>query len=86
MDTAVVKGLAASGQMKPLETVQASIKNAARVHNIPPEAYIEIKPTNGVVQAHVVYTKTVSLLPFGLYDYVYEFDHRAVPTGYLLKQ
>jgi len=85
MDTAVVKGLAASGQMKPLEVVQASVKKAAYDYNVPPDAIVEIKPVSGVVQAHVVYTKSVTLLPFGLYNYKYNFDYVARPTGYLLK-
>ena len=85
MDTAVVKGLAASGQMKPLEVVQASVKKAAYDYNVPPDAIVDIKPVSGVVQAHVVYTKSVTLLPFGLYNYKYNFDYVARPTGYLLK-
>jgi hypothetical protein len=83
MDTAVVKGLAASGQMKPADVVKAHIQGAARSNNIPPDAVIDIKPTGKVVQAHAIYTKPVNLLPFGLYKYNYEFNYRAVPTGYL---
>jgi hypothetical protein len=86
MDTAVVRGLAASGRMKPLEVVQASIKRAAAENNVPYDAYVEVKPAGGGVQARVVYSKDVTILPFGLYTYSYNFDHTAVPTGYLLKQ
>jgi len=85
MDTAVVKGLAASGQMKPMEVVRASIERAVRENNVPPDAYIEIKPAGTVVQAHVIYTKQVQMLPFGLYKYRYDFNYLATPTGYLLK-
>lgn len=85
MDTAVVRGLSASGRIKPLEAVQASIKKASFEYDIPAEAYVEIKPVNGVVEAHVAYTKQVSMLPFGLYNYNYNFDYLAKPTGYLLK-
>ncbi len=85
MDTAVVKGLAASGQMKPLDVVQASVKKAAFDYEVPADAVVEIKPVSGVVQAHVAYTKSVPVLPFGLYRYKYNFDYLARPTGYLLK-
>jgi len=86
MDTAVVKGLATSGQLKPLDVVKASVMRAASDNNIPADAVVEIKPVAGAVQAHVVYSKKVSMLPFGLYNYSYDFNHLARPTGYLLKQ
>jgi hypothetical protein len=86
MDTAVVKGLAASGQIKPLDAVKASIKKASFDYDIPNDAFVEIKPVNGVVEAHVVYSRAVNMLPFGIYKYDYNFDYLAKPTGYLLKQ
>jgi hypothetical protein len=86
MDTAVVKGLSASGRINPLEAVQASVRKASGDYSIPPDAFVDIKPVNGVVQAHVVYTKQIHILPFGLYNYDYNFNYLARPTGYLLKQ
>jgi hypothetical protein len=86
MDTAVVKGLAASGQMKPLDVVRAHIQKAAQDYDIPQSAVIEVKPTGNVIEAHVSYSKEVNMLPFGLYRYNYQFEHRAVPIGYLTKQ
>ena len=86
MDTAVVKGLGASGRIKPLEAVTASIKRASFDYDIPEDAFVEIKPVNGVVEAHVVYSRQINMLPFGLYKYDYNFDYLAKPTGYLLKQ
>jgi hypothetical protein len=86
MDTAVVKGLAAAGRIQPVEVVQASIKKASFDYDIPAEAFVDIKPVNGVVQAHVAYTRQINMLPFGLYKYNYNFDYLARPTGYLLKQ
>ena len=85
MDTAVVKGLATSGRLKPVEVVQASINRAMYENDIPATAIIEIKPEGAVVMAHVVYSKDVNILPFGLYKYRYDFNHRATPQGYLLK-
>jgi|SRR5215204_143974 len=85
MDTAVVKGLAASGQMKPLDVVRASVEKAVRENNVPADAFVEIKPAGTVVQARISYTKQVSILPFGIYKYKYNFNYLATPSGYLLK-
>lgn len=86
MDTAVVKGLATSGRMNPIDVVKASVQKAIAENNVPPEAWVEIKPTSGgVVQAHVVYSKQISMLPFGIYKYQYNFNYLAAPTGYILK-
>jgi hypothetical protein len=85
MDTAVVKGLAASGRMKPMDIVTASVQKAAYDYDIPNDAFVEIKPEGGVVMAHVVYSQKVPILPFGIYNHEYKFDHKAAPTGYLLK-
>ena len=85
MDTAVVKGLAASGRVQPMEVVTASLKKATMDYNVPTDAFIEVKPVNGVVEAHVQYQKQVNMLPFGMYKYTYNFDHIARPTGYLMK-
>ena len=85
MDTAVVKGLGASGRIQPLTVVTASVKKAAFDYNIPPDAFVEIKPVNGVIEAHVQYQREVNMLPFGAYKYTYSFDHVARPTGYLMK-
>ncbi|MFL6467091.1 MAG: hypothetical protein ACJ72Z_03945 [Pyrinomonadaceae bacterium] len=86
MDTAVVKGLAAPGQLKPADVVKAHIQRAAQDYEIPADAVIEIKPNAGAIQAHVTYTKPVNMLPFGLYKYNYQFNHVAAPVGYLTKQ
>jgi hypothetical protein len=86
MDTAVVKGLAASGQIKPLDTVKATITHSMASNNVPADAIVDIKPVKGVVQAHVAYTKPVKILPFGIYTYTYSFDYTAVPVGYLTEE
>ena len=87
MDTAVVKALGSSSRMKPVDIATASIRKATLDHNLPEDAFIEITPINGgVVEAHVIYTEKVNMLPFGLYKYDYNFDYVARPVGYLLKQ
>ncbi len=85
MDSAVVKGLAASGRIRPLEVVQASIRKASNDYNIPEDAYVDVKPVSGVIEAHVAYTRSINMLPFGIYKYDYNFEYVARPTGYLLK-
>lgn len=86
MDTAVVKGLAAPGRMKPVDIVRAHLERAAKDYNLPPEAVIEVMPAGKFVQATAAYTKPVNMLPFGIYKYNYEFNHVAAPTGYLTKE
>jgi hypothetical protein len=86
MDTAVVKGLAASGQMKPADVVAAHMKKAAFDYSIPSDALLEVKPGQGHIAAHASYRQPVNLLPFGMYKYNYDFNYTAVPTGYLLKE
>jgi hypothetical protein len=86
MDTAVVKALGSSGRIKPMDVVTASIRKASMDHQIPEDAYVDIRPVNGIVEAHVSYTQKVNMLPFGIYKYDYNFDHVARPTGYLLKE
>lgn len=85
MDTAVVRGMAASGRMKPMDVVKASVEKAMRENNTPSDAVVSIEPAQGVVHAHVSYTKQVSLLPFGLYKYNYNFNYYATPSGYILR-
>ncbi|HLA95760.1 MAG TPA: hypothetical protein VK612_08570 [Pyrinomonadaceae bacterium] len=85
MDTAVVKGLAASGRLKPAEVVAAHIQKAIVDNNIPSDAVIEIIPLSSVIQARVTYQKKVNMLPFGIYKYNYDFNYTAAPQGYLLK-
>ena len=86
MDTAVVKGLAASGRMKPAEVVAAHIQKATFDYQIPSDAVVDIVPMEGHIQAHVAYQRPVNMLPFGLFKYNYKFDYTAAPSGYLLKE
>ena len=86
MDTAVVKGLAAPGQLKPADVVKAHIQKAARDYEVPSDAVVEIKPAGNMIQAHVTYSKPINMLPFGMYRYNYQFDHTAQPVGYLTKE
>ena len=85
MDTAVVKGLATSGKLKPTEVVKASIERAIADNNVPSDAYVDIKQDGASIQAHIIYSKKIPMLPFGIYKYSYNFDYVATPVGYLTK-
>jgi hypothetical protein len=87
MQTAVVQGLASPiNAGKPTDLVKAKLQRAAASNNLPPDAFMEVKqPQNGNIQARVVYAKPISILPFGIYTYNYEFDHTATPVGFLTK-
>ncbi len=85
MQTAVINGLAMPGGIKPTDNVKARLQRAASVNNLPPDMFLDVRQVGNVVQAQVVYSKQVSLLPFGLYNYTYHFNHTATPTGFLTK-
>jgi hypothetical protein len=85
MQTAVVNALALPPTTKPMDNITSRIQRAAADNDIPADAVVEIKPVGGHVQAHVSYTKAVGLLPFGLYNYNYQFDYTATPSGFLTK-
>ncbi|MFN2501002.1 MAG: hypothetical protein ABR530_03200 [Pyrinomonadaceae bacterium] len=86
MQTAVLQGLALPGKLSPVDNVKTRITRAAVQNDIPSDALIDVKQSGNVLTAHVAYTKSVNILPFGIYKYRYEFDHTATPTGFLLKQ
>lgn len=87
MQTAVVQSVAMPAiGMPATEGVKIKLQKAALNNDLPSDALIEIKPVNNVMQARVVYTKKINLLPFGLYSYNYRFDHTATPTGFLFKE
>ena len=86
MQTAVVQGLATPAKLNPVDTVKAKIQRAMQVNDIPADAIVDVKMAGNSMTAHVVYSRQVSMLPFGLYKYNYTFDHTATPTGFLLKQ
>jgi hypothetical protein len=86
MQTAVVQGLAAPIRAgKPTDFVKTKIERAVRANDIPEDAMIEVKQNGKVIEAHVFYTQSVNILPFGMFKYEYVFDHTATPTGFLME-
>jgi hypothetical protein len=85
MQTAVVNGLAMPASVRPLESVKARLERAASDNDLPKDMVLDVKQTGAMITAHASYSKKISLLPFGIYTYDYQFDHTATPTGYLMK-
>jgi hypothetical protein len=85
MQTAVVQGMAVPPGVTVTDMVKGKLKRALLSNDIPHDAFVEVKPINNAVQARVVYTKKVPILPFGIYTYKYHFDNTATPTGFLMK-
>ncbi len=86
MGTAVIQGVAMPGaNLTATDAVRIKVQRAAVNNNLPSNALIEVKSANNVVQAHVNYTKSISIIPFGIYNYNYQFDNTATPTGFLFK-
>ena len=85
MDTSVVQALAMPGKVHPAEMVKNRIMKAARDEDLPPDLFLDVKPAGNIIQARAVYTKQVALLPFGIWNYAYHFDHTATPSGFLVK-
>jgi len=85
METAVVQAMAMPGTTDTVGLTKLKLQRVALANNVPHNVFIEVKQTNGIYQARAAYTKEVKMLPFGLYDYMYVFDHTATPTGFLVK-
>jgi hypothetical protein len=86
MQAAVLQGLALPGRVNPVDNVKTRIQKAMQQNDIPADAVLEVKQNGTMLSAHMIYTKEVSLLPFGMYRYAYHFDQTVTPTGFLLKQ
>lgn len=85
METSVVQAMALPGSLDPIGTTKLRLRRAAMANDIPPDVFIEVKQVNSIFQARAFYVKQVKILPFGLYEYTYHFDHTAKPTGFLAK-
>lgn len=86
MQTAVVYGTALPANIDPIAATKARLQRAAVAENLPPSAVIEVKRVGSALQARVVYSQQVNILPFGIYVYDYQFNHTATPTGFLMKE
>lgn len=85
MSTAVLQGMAVPGKLSPVDNVKARIQRALNINHVPSNALVDVKQTGAAVTARVAYSKEVGILPFGIYNYIYVFDHTATPSGFLLE-
>jgi hypothetical protein len=84
---AILQGLSAPiSAGTPVDVCKKKLNYAAKVNDLPSDTFIEVKQVNGLLQARVAYIKQVPLLPFGIYNYQYQFDHTANTHGFLTKQ
>jgi hypothetical protein len=86
MHAAVLQGMSLPPTMgNPAEVTKKRITNVMKVNNIPSYAFLEVKQVNNAIQARVAFTQPIPLLPFGLYDYNYQFDYTTNTGSYLVK-
>lgn len=87
MHTAVVQGMALpSTAGKPVDITKKRLASIVLANQLPPDTIIEVQQTKNSLQARIAYKKQVSILPFGLFTYTYEFDHTSSPSGFLTQQ
>ena len=85
MQTAVVNGMALPNNVKPVEAVKVRIMRAAADNDIPRDMVLDVATNGQTVTAHATYSKPINILPFGMYTYMYEFNHTAQPVGFIFK-
>lgn len=84
MQAAVLQGMALPPSAgDPVKVTKARIEKLIRSNDAPADAFVEVKLTKKAIQARVAYTQQVGLIPFGIYNYQYDFDYTASPTGFL---
>lgn len=85
MQTAVIQVTAMpSTTISPPDMLKAKLVKLATENQLPP-SMIDVRQVNNVLTAHVRYSKDINIVPFGIYNYHYDFDHTVTPSGFLLK-
>lgn len=67
----------------PMDVTKRRILMLVKAKEAPADTFVEVKQNNGVLYARVYFNKTVPILPFGLYNYKYNFDYSADANGYI---
>ena len=83
LQTAVVQGVTlptTAGDPKVI--IQKKIATIIPLHQLPSDTFYEVKKNGTTYSARVYYQVVVPILPFGLYDYNYVFDHTATPGDF----
>lgn len=68
------------------ETIKKHLRKKGDELGVPAEAVMKIEKQKDGIAAQVSFTREVSILPFNLYNYQYQYNHTAAPpTGFLTK-
>lgn len=79
--TAVKKAVTLPDKNDPKDTLMRGLDVLKRAAVVPNDAKITISEPKNVLQANIRYSQKISLLPFGLYDYDFIFNHTATVNG-----
>ncbi len=81
MATAVKKAVTLPDKNNPKATLIRGLDVLKRASVIPNDASVQITEPKGALQVKIRYSRKVSILPFGLYDYDFVFNHTATANG-----
>lgn len=81
MDSAVAQAMSNPEFKKPVPTLKTRFEQMKKTNIIPSDALIQVKEVKGVLQANIRYVRKIDIIPFGLYQYDYFFNHTAMPGG-----
>jgi hypothetical protein len=85
MHTAVMQATALPTSSNPVEFAKNQIIRSGLQNGMPPGTPVEVKASGGIVTAHLKFSQKISLLPFGVGNYTYEFDKVVSPGGLMEK-
>ncbi len=84
MHTAIVQGVTLPKSFgKPKDITLGKLKRVIQINELPPDTFVEVKEESNIIKGRIYYEKTVAILPFGIYDYNYVFDHTATPGDFI---
>ena len=83
MKAAVLQGTTIpSSAGTPIAVIKDKLFKAAKSNDLPYDVYVNVIENNNIITARVYYTKELQIIPFGIYNYEYVFDHTATPSGF----
>ena len=68
------------GEVDMVSFVKKNLKATLKKEGMPENANVKVTNENKVIEAQVTYSKKINLLPFGLYQYDYAFNHKVTPN------
>lgn len=73
--------LSANPNDKNTEKIKKYLISKGTENNMPEDAVIKVERSEKGIMAHVSFSRDIPVLPFNLYNYKYQFDHKAEPFG-----